>query len=254
MRLFPIVALTAALFGAAPLFAQDPVAKPAPAPAPAKAPLVEEKATDAMFPEWIQYGKGESVNTHHLAGLGVRKKTIFRVKVYAFGFYLDSAAAGAKKVKPLVGRRMKDMMKDRKLDAALLDDSFGKTIRLVMARDVDADDMAEAFEDSLKSRIKKYTAKLDEKQQKAANDALIKFRGYFKTEAKEDQILQFTWLPGGRLLTNIDGKASAEIKNLALCHALFHVYLGDDPISESGKESILKGLPTALGKAKATRN
>ena len=253
MRLFPIVALTAALFGSVPLFAQEPVVKPTPAPAPAAAPLVEEKATDAMFPEWIQHGKGEAVSTHHLAGLGVRKKTIFRVKVYAFGFYLDSDAAAAK-VNLLVGRKLKDMMKDRKLDAALLDDSFGKTIRLVMARDVDAEDMAEAFEDSLKSRIKSYTAKLDEKGQQAANDALSKFRDYYKTEAKEGQVLQFTWLPGGRLLTNIDGKASAEIKNLALCHALFHVYLGDDPISESGKEEILKGLPAALAKAKAARN
>jgi chalcone isomerase-like protein len=253
MRLFPIIALTAALCIAAPLFAQEPVAKPTPAPTPVAAPFVEEKATDAMFPKWIQYGKGEAVSTHHLAGLGVRKKTIFRVKVYAFGFYLDSAAAAAK-VKPLVGRKLKDMMKDRKLDAALLDDSFGKTIRLVMARDVDADDMAEAFEDSLKSRIKKYTAKMDEKQKKAATDALTKFRGYFKTEAKEDQILQFTWLPGGRLQTKIDGKVSPEIKNLALCHALFHVYLGNDPISESGKEKILKGLPTALANAKAARN
>jgi hypothetical protein len=253
MRLFPIVALTAALGSAAPLFAQEPVVKPTPAPAPVAAPLVEEKATDAMFPEWIQYGKGEALTTHHLAGLGVRKKTIFRVKVYAFGFYLDSAAASAK-LKPLVGRKMKDMMKDRKLDAALLDDQFGKTIRLVMARDVDADDMAEAFEDSLKSRIKKYTAKMDEKQQQAATDALTKFRGYFKTEAKEDQVLQFTWLPGGRLLTTIDGKDSPEIKNLALCHSLFHVYLGNDPISESGKEAILKGLPTALAKAKTARN
>lgn len=252
MRSFSIAALTATLLGAVPLFAQDPVVKPTPAPAPAVAPLVEEKATDAMFPEWIQYGKEEAIRTHHLAGLGVRKKTLFRVKVYAFGFYLDAAAASAK-VKPLVGRKLKDMMKDRKLDAALLDDSFGKTIRLVMARDVDADDMAEAFEDSLKSRIKKYTAKMDEKQQEEAVLALAKFRSYFKVEAKEDQVLQFTWLPGGRLLTNIDGKPSPEIKNLALCHALFHVYLGDDPISESGKEEILKGLPAALAKAKTAR-
>ena len=114
--------------------------------------------------------------------------------------------------------------------------------------------MAEAFEDSLKSRIKKYTAKMDEKQKKAATDSLAKFRGYFKAEAKEDQVLQFTWLPGGRLLTTIDGKTSPEIKNLALCHSLFHVYLGNDPISESGKEAILKGLPKALGKAKTAHN
>ena len=37
-----------------------------------------------------------------------------------------------------------------------------------------------------------------------------------------------------------------EIKNEHLCRALFHVYLGDDPISEDGKENILKGLDAAL--------
>lgn len=249
MRSLLLLALT--LFASAPaaLAAQD--AAQAPAAQEAEAPLVEEKATDAMFPTWIKHGKGEKATTHHLAGLGVRKKTIFRVKVYAFGLYLDASKA-ADKVKPLVGRKMKTMMKDRKLDEALLDDSYGKTIRLIMARTVDAEDMAEAFDDSLKSRIKKSTAKLSDEQKKAANDALAKFRGYFKDPAKENQVLEFSWMPGGRLLTTIDGKASPEIKNLHLCHALFHIYVGDDPISESGKEAILKGLPAALkaGQAK----
>lgn len=232
----------------APASAQE--AAPAAAAQQEEAPLVEEKATDAMFPTWVRHGAGDKAVTHHLAGLGVRKKTVFRVKVYAFGLYLDADAA-YDTVKPLVGRKMKTMMKDRKLDAALLDDKIGKTIRLVMARTVDADDMAEAFDDSLKSRLKKALAKADEKERAAADEALAKFRGYFKEPAKKKQVLEFTWLPGGRLLTTIDGKASPEIKSLPLCHALFHIYLGDDPISEDGKEAILKGMPSALAHAKA---
>ena len=250
MRTLLLLALTLFVFAPTAFAAQEASAAPATQEA---APQVEEKATDAMFPAWIKHGKGEAAKTHHLAGLGVRKKTIFRVKVYAFGFYLDAAAA-ADKVKPLVGRKMKTMMKDRKLDEALLDDSYGKTIRLVMARTVDAEDMAEAFDDSLKSRIKKATEKLSDEQKKAANDALAKFRGYFKEPAKKGQVLEFSWLPGGRLLTTIDGKAAAEIKNLHLCHALFHIYVGDDPISESGKEAILKGLPDALKAGKPASN
>lgn len=242
MRTLLLLALTLFAFVPAAFAAQEPNAAPATQDA---APQVEEKATDAMFPTWIKHGKGEAAKMHHLAGLGVRKKTIFRVKVYAFGFYLDAAAA-AGKLQPLLGRKMKAMMKDRKLDEALLDDSYGKTIRLVMARTVDAEDMAEAFDDSLKSRIKKATDELSDEQKKAANDALAKFRGYFKEPAKEGQVLEFSWLPGGRLRTTIDGKALAEIKNLHLCHALFHIYVGDDPISESGKEAVLNGLPDAL--------
>ncbi|MCH2101463.1 MAG: chalcone isomerase family protein [Planctomycetes bacterium] len=249
MRYLLLLALTFFIFTPTASAVQDVL--PIPDPQQEEAPQIEEKATDAMFPTWIKHGKGDSAKTHHLAGMGVRKKTVFRVKVYAFGFYLDSSAA-AKIIQPLVGRKMKVMMKDGALEKALLDDSYGKTLRLVMARTVDAEDMAEAFDESLKLRIKDSTAKLSDEEKKAANKALTKFRGYFKDPAKEGQVLEFSWLPSGRLLTTIDGKVLPEIKNFALCHALFHIYVGNDPISESGKEAILNGLPAALkvGQAK----
>lgn len=214
-----------------------------------KAPKVEEKATDTFFPAWFKFGKGDDRRTHNLVALGIRKKTIFKVKVYSFGLYLDAQAAQPK-LQRFMSQKSKALLKDRNFDKAVLADGIGKTIRLVMVRDVDADDMAEAFEDSLKPRIKAYTKKQSAEQVKAATDSLAKFRGYFKKEAKDGQVMQFTALPGGRLLTSIDGKAMPEIKSSALSWALFDIYLGKDPISDSAKEKFVKGLPSVLKAAK----
>ncbi len=215
-----------------------------------KAPQIEEPATEIKFPAWIHVGKGESKSRHDAVSLAVRTKTWFKVKVYAFGLYVDLKGA-APHLKPYANKKWKELMKDRNFEKAVLSDKYGKTLRLAMARDVDADDMSDAFEEALKPRIKAFTKKGTEKDRTQAAAAIKKFQGYFTKECEEDQVLVFTWLPGGRLLTSIDGKQMPEIKNLALCHALFDVYVGEDPISENGKEEFCKQLPKKLKALKA---
>jgi len=231
------------------LFAQATTAEPAPPAAQEEAPLVEEKVTDTFFPAWFKFGKGEAARTHNLVALGIRKKTLFKVKVYSFGLYLDAQKAQPK-LQPFLKQKTKAILKDRNFELALLADEIGKTIRLEMVRDVDAEDMAEAFEKSLKSRIKAYTKKQSAEQVKAAYAALAQFKGYFKVEAKEGQVMEFTSLPGGRFLTKIDGKTQPEIVSRPLAWALFDIYLGKDPISSAAKEKFVKGLPAVLEAAK----
>lgn len=238
-----------AKFGQEPVPVTGEVSKTAQEPVK-KAPQLEEPATDIKFPAWIHVGKGESKARHDAISLAVRTKTWFKVKVYAFGLYFDMKAA-APHLKPYANKKWKDLMKDRNFEKALLSDKFGKTLRLAMARDVDADDMSEAFEDSLKPRIKTYTKKGTDADRTNGTAAIKKFQGFFTKECKEDQVLVFTWLPGGRLLTSIDGKQMPEIKNAALCWALFDVYLGEDPISENGKEEFCKQMPKKLKELQA---
>ncbi len=135
------------------------------------------------------------------------------------------------------------MRKDRNFEKAVLSDKFGKTLRLAMARDVDAEDMAEAFDDALKPRVKSFLKKASAEDRKKGEAAVKQFQGFFTKECEEDQVLVFSWLPGGRLQTSIDGKKMPEIKNAALCWALFDVYVGEDPISDNGKEAFVKALP-----------
>ena len=43
------------------------------------------------------------------------------------------------------------------------------------------------------------------------------------------------------------GETSAPIDSRVLCRALFDVYLGENPISEDGKRSIIAGFPGLIG-------
>jgi Chalcone isomerase like len=256
LRLLILLALTLpTLPAAAQQSSTKPAAGKATAQQPAvkaqakKAPTVKESASGLTFPTWITVGAKDKPSTHALVGLGIRKKTIFRVKVYAFGFYIDVNAAQAQ-LKPYMAKSTKKLLKDRTFDRALTSDKFGKTLRLVMARDVDADDMEEAFEDALKPRIKQFLKKATEADRGKGTAALKKFQAYFTKELEKKHELIFTWLPGGNLYTTIQGKKFPVIKNEALCWALFDVYLGDDPISDDGKETIVKALPKVMKQAK----
>lgn len=246
-RTLLILFATLALSFAAP--AQTATTTQQPAAQAEAVPTVEEPATEIAFPVSLQVGdKGKGV--HQLISTGVRKKTIFRVKVYAFGLYLDVAKA-APQLKPFMSQTTKKLLKSSEFDRNVLSDNFGKSIRLVMARNVDADDMAEAFDDSLAPRIKRFTKKDNPEVQKNALKTLETFRGMFTTELKKNDELIFTQLPGGKLYTRIQGKDQKVLTSKALCWALFDVYLGDDPISDSGKENFVEALPAAVKKATA---
>lgn len=241
MRLFAVLALAAlpALALARPL-APTQDARPV--------PTVEEPSTDVKFP--ITLNVVDKKTTHQLSGMGVRikKKFFMKFKVYAVGFYIDEAAALPALRESAADLSVKKLEASKDFRKALLSDKFGKTVRLVMVRDVDADTMAEAFEESLWPRMKERTK--ETKDRTAAKAALDQFRGFFQKEAEEDQVMDFTWAPGGLLYAVIDGKKFPAVKNEALCWALFDVYLGDDPISDDTKTNIFGALHKKLHPAK----
>lgn len=207
---------------------------------------VEEPGTEVRFPIELTIDKD---TRHQLCGMGVRakKKFFMSFKVYALGFYLDEdaalpalkAAAGDLSVK-----KLEDSEAFRKALLAGGEKAFGRSVRLVMVRDVDADTMAEAFEDSLWPRMKDATEAGEERE--AAEAALARFRGFFEKEAEEDQVMDFSWLPGGKLKAVVDGKPFPLVENEALCRALFDVYLGEDPISDKAKTNIFTSLHARL--------
>jgi hypothetical protein len=182
-----------------------------------------------------------------LLGVGIRTKTWFDIRVYAMGLYWD-AAAGPQQHAAFAGQDAETLGKAGKLQAALLEGRCALTLRLVMCRDVDGDDMAEAFDDSLKPRLETAMKKLE---LRGKAEDLATFRGYFDVdEVKEDVELLFTWTPDGRLHTRMKGKALGTIDSPALARALFDVYLGEDPISEKGHRSLVARAPELLEAAR----
>jgi hypothetical protein len=203
-------------------------------------PMVKESETGIAFAQRLDAPAGEGKRTLELLGVGAREKTILKVNVYALGLYVDAAAAT-----PLLQRaagrlERKKALKDAGFQAVLLRDEVAKSLRWVMARDVGATDVAEAFRDSLEPRVQRLAKTAEEKAAAAA--ALATLRGWFDAgEVKEGTELLFHWEPGAKLHVVVGGAVKGTIVHPVLCAALFDVYVGADPISSGAKSAILAG-------------
>lgn len=185
-----------------------------------------------------------------LTGTGIREKTIFAVNVYSFGLYIEPTKARELLAK-WKGKKAKELHKDAALYTALLDDALLKELRIKFCRDVAADDVRSAFEDSLEPRILAYKeSEKGTKEEKLA--VLTEFRKLFSLDkVKDGNVLRFAWHPGGKLHTSINGEVQAVIESKALCWALFDVYLGKRPISDTGKRRLVERIPDLLAAAAA---
>jgi hypothetical protein len=103
-----------------------------------------------------------------------------------------------------------------------------------------------AFEDSLEPRLLEYKkGEQGTKEEKLA--VLTEFRKLFTLDkVKDGNVLRFAWHPGGKLHTSINGEVQAVIESKALCWALFDVYLGKRPISDTGKRRLVERIPDLL--------
>src|SRR5512145_1253341 len=104
---------------------------------------VTEPNTKVAFPAELQAAAGAQA----LAGTGVRTRTMLKVKVYAFGLYLDAAGARSA-LAAWRGKNAAALAGDESLYKELLKGGFPMTLRLVMTRDVGADQMSEAFNEA----------------------------------------------------------------------------------------------------------
>jgi hypothetical protein len=151
-----------------------------------------------------------------LLGVGLRTKTMLKVKVYAAGFYVADAALGG----PLAAHKGKANTPD--FYKELVWGDFGKQIVMKFTRGVTTDQIQGAFRDSLKGAE---AAKLNQ------------FLGYFG-DTKEGEEYVLTWKPGGTLATKVAGADKPEIADKNFAAAVFGIWLGEKPI----QDDIKKGL------------
>ena len=178
---------------------------------------------------------------HRLTGTATRERTIFRVKVYAYGLYVD--AQGARAALPaFVGKPATALQADLTFFQRLLEMRIPMTLRLIMARDVAGEAIGAAFDDALRPRV----ARVAQSRRESASDALELFRSYFNLNelARETEIV-FS-CANGRLNTTVHGQSKPEIQSPELCWALFDVYLGERSISPTGRRQLVTGFPTLL--------
>ncbi len=207
----------------------------------ARPETVLEPSSRVPFP--VQLTPPGATRPHRLAGTAIRTKTIFRIKVYAFGLYVDAAAARS----ALGGYRgvpAERLASDQDFYRRLLELDVPMTLRLVMTRDVGGSDVANSFDDALKPRVRRAAA---ERGMAGGEQALATFRGFFNLDevAKGTEIV-FSCDADGRLTTSVGEASRPGITSRALCWALFDVYLGEKPVSKDARASVITRLPDIL--------
>lgn len=207
------------------------------------APLdtVKERLSGTPFP--VRLTPHGATTPHQLMGTAIRERTFLRVKVYAFGLYVDPAGARSS-LSAFAGVSTSRLERDQSFYRRILDMNFSMTLRLVMTRDVAGDAVAEAFDRALRPRVERAAADMN---MPGGAAALEQFRGYFNLrEVPKGTEIVFSCSPTGRLGTSVNGALRPGIQSQALCWALFDIYLGERPISADSKKSVIAGFPGLL--------
>lgn len=199
----------------------------------------KDPSTGVEFPTTLTPPGGTSIHT--LTGTGVRTRTMLKVKVYAFGLYVDAAGAKAA-LGAWAGKTAAQLQGDNAFYGKILERGFAMTMRLVMTRDVDGATMGEAFDGALRPRVQDAAGR----GMPGGEAALDQFRAFFAAEVTNGTELVFSCTPEGRFTTSIAGTQKPDIDSPALCWALFDVYLGAKPISGDGKKTVIASFPALL--------
>src|SRR5262249_45959956 len=147
-----------------------------------------------------------------LIGVGLRTKTMLKVKVYACGLYVaDSALAG-----PLAAYKGKPV--SRELYRELVSADFEKQVTMKFLRDLSADQVQGGFRESL---------------QAVSADASKSnlFVQYF-TDVKSGQEATIKWVPPGTLEVNVAGLGKPPIADRKFAEAVYNIWLGDKPVQD----------------------
>lgn len=138
-----------------------------------------------------------------LKGAGLRKKLVF--DVYVVGLYLADPA--------------KDPLSDQP-----------KQVKLVMKRDLDSSQIAEAISEGFEKNSSAQLPKLKDRLNK-----LIKA----VPAVKSGQVLTLTYVPGKGTMMSSGGKELVTLEGKDFADALFKVWLGKNPVDEGLRDAML---------------
>lgn len=162
----------------------------------ASSPALAKKKGGVTMPDSISVaGKSLVLN-----GMGIREATVLKVDVYVAGLYLEKKS------------------KDYK---AIINSEQVKRLHLKFVRDVDRDDITEAWEEGLKKNSGKSYNKDIKPHGKTLNSWMKSF--------KEGNTLTFTYVPGTGTTVAINGSKKGTIKDIFFGRVLFSVFLARAP-------------------------
>lgn len=171
------------------------------------APAIGAVCRDIQFPDTVKAGSADLV----LNGLGIRKATLLRIKVYVGALYLPQKSADA---------------------AAILSANGRWRLVLHFVRDVDAGDIRDAFQDGFQKAAGEKFGSLQTRIA-ALNAQVVDF--------KSGQALAFTRDPATGVTVDVNGKGGSTIEGADFAGALLAIWLGAKPPNEDLKTGLLGG-------------
>lgn len=170
------------------------------APRPARA----ARKGDVTLPDEVEVAGKKLV----LNGMGIRQATVFKVDVYVAGLYLPEKTSDAK---------------------VIIDTDAPRKLVMHFVRDVDKDDLVEAYKEgfakakkpALQPTVEKFVAALE--------------------DVKKGQEIAMTYVPGEGTKLEVKGKAKLTVPGHEFVSALLAIYVGAEPPNESLKRGLLGG-------------
>lgn len=159
-----------------------------------------------------------------LLGVGVRTKSIFRIKVYTIGLYVaDAALAG-----PLAVHKGK--LDTPEFYRDLVWGDFEKQINMRFLRDVTREQVQQNFRESLPQ----------------VNPARLDVFASHMIAMKAGQEYVIRWAPGGILETSFGGQPNTPIADKDFAAAVFGIWLGETPIQVDIKRDLVSRAPLLI--------
>lgn len=180
-----------------------------------------------------------------LAGVGLKSLTIMKlksIKIYAFGLYIRPDIFKAHFSEKYGGIPPEELKHNPCFYDDILRHDLGMTVRLMVHyKALKMGMVRSAFDTSLRNRLKKIKGAEDD-------EGLEVFNSYFSQNLllPRGTVIDFRWLPGGQLRTEIDGQLLGTIRSRNFCRAFFDMYVGDPPVSLKAKEEMGEKLGQIL--------
>lgn len=180
-----------------------------------------------------------------LTGVGLRSLTVMKlksIKIYAFALYIRPDIVKAQLGEKYGAVSSEDLKHDPQFYEDILSHDLGMTVRLMVHyKSLKMAMVRSAFDTSLRNRLKKIKGMEDD-------EGLEAFNSYFSQNLllPRGTIIDFRWLPGGHLRTEIDGELLGTIRSRDFCRAFFDLYIGDPPVSCKAKEEMGEKLSQIL--------
>ena len=194
--------------------------------------FVTEPRTGLKIPESTRFG--DALLTLRAKGARIKRIAGVGIKVYACGIYVNTRdVREAMRAVFGAGASMGEMAESERAFDALR--RCERAARLVFARDVGGDKIADALAERIRPALG------------ANSKSLHRFEALFNgVTFQKGASLDFHAKIGGALETRIRGQSIGIIHDQALCDALFDAYLGTKPVIPSIKDDMKTWLASMV--------